>query len=115
MSDELYIKKRQKDPGVATIKFEGGFSPSIDSWDAMMDQLDIEKNDLRTTMSKMMGGGKAARNSLGSSDIDGNNGNKYGNGTKIGRHSLEGSNKKVVKSRRKSSLTPFAQRLLGTK
>ena len=115
MSDELYIKKRQKDPGVATIKFEGGFSPCIDSWDAMMDQLDIEKNDLRTTMSKMMGGGKAARNSLGSSDIDGNNGNKYGNGTKIGRHSLEGSNKKVVKSRRKSSLTPFAQRLLGTK
>ena len=80
-----------------------------------MDQLDIEKNDLRTTMSKMMGGGKAARNSLGSSDIDGNNGNKYGNGTKIARHSLEGSNKKVVKSRRKSSLTPFAQRLLGTK
>ena len=66
-------------------------------------------------MSKMMGGGKAARNSLGSSDIDGNNGNKYGNGTKIARHSLEGSNKKVVKSRRKSSLTPFAQRLLGTK
>ena len=64
---------------------------------------------------KMMGGGKAARNSLGSSDIDGNNGNKYGNGTKIARHSLEGSNKKVVKSRRKSSLTPFAQRLLGTK
>ena len=28
---------------MATIKFEGGFSPYIDSWDAMMDQLDIEK------------------------------------------------------------------------
>eukprot|EP00943_MAST-04B_sp_MAST-4B-sp1_P008490 g8490.t1 len=98
MSEQGYQKRRITDePKLATIKFEGGFSHSIDSWEAMMDQLDIEKNDFRSAMSKIISGPRTARNSLE---------------VKLGGRNRKKSASKV--SRRKSSLTPFAQALLGT-
>ncbi len=98
MSEDGYQKRRVTyEPSLATIKFEGGFSHSIDSWDAMMDQLDIERNDFRSAMSKIMSGPKPTRKSL---DV------------KLGGRNRQNSAAK--RSRRRSSLTPFAQALLGT-
>ena len=39
---------KSKRSGLATIKYEGGSSPSIDSWDAMINELEMEKQGLRS-------------------------------------------------------------------
>ena len=91
--------RQSKKIGLATIKYEGGSSPSIDSWESMMNELEMEKQGLR--LMKIGPGSNKGRGTVGS----------------FRRRSPEkndqGSSKVSRKSRRKSSLTPFAQTLLG--
>ena len=91
--------RQPKKFGLATIKYEGGSSPSIDSWESMMNELEMEKQGLR--LMKIGPGSNKGRGTVGS----------------FRRRSPEkndqGSSKVSRKSRRKSSLTPFAQTLLG--
>jgi hypothetical protein len=91
--------RKSKRSGLATIKYEGGSSPSIDSWDAMINELEMEKQGLRSM--RLRASTNKGRVTVGS----------------FRRRSVEkndqGSSKVSRKSRRKSSLTPFAQTLLG--
>ena len=90
--------RKSKTSGLATVKFEGDCSPLLDSWDAMIDELEIEKQSLRSTK---IGGNSKGRRTIGSFRRSSAKANDKGN------------SRSSRKSRRKSSLTPFAQTLLG--